>query len=158
MIGVQGVSVMNISITIGMILGGALFPKIVEKVKGIVIFVLSGIVIGLCYLSLYFIPMIGGASAVLYIALEVSGLAIGIPAIIFMMLIGVAFMKSVDKSILGRVSGINNSLVMAATPIGSFAVASLCTFLSTPNLFLIFGIMIIILFLGQIYNKALREI
>ena len=158
MIGVQGVSVMNVSITIGMILGGALFPKIVEKVKGIVIFILAGVVIGLSYLSLYFIPMFGGASVAIYIGLAVSGLAIGIPASIFIMLIGVTFMSKVDQSILGRVAGINNSLVMAATPIGSFVVASLCTFLSTPNLFLIFGIIIIVLFLGQMYNKALREI
>ena len=75
-----------------------------------------------------------------------------------MTLINVAFMECIKEEFLGRVAGVFNALVMAATPIGSLLVASLCIFLNTSTLFLIFGIGTIILFILQRFNKGLSDI
>ncbi len=147
----------SFSLTAGMLIGGAIYPKIVEKFKGINLFIMSGVILGISYLSLAFIPMIG-VDLALYVVIILVGFLFGASASIFMMIINIAFMQKTEQQYLGRAAGILNSLCMAATPVGSLVVGSLCAFLSTAQLFLIFGIGMVVLFLCQRYNKSMQEI
>ncbi len=147
----------SFSLTTGMLIGGAIYPKIAEKFKGINLFILSGVIIGIAYLSLAFVPMIG-VDLVLYGTIILLGFLFGASASIFMMIVNITFMQKTEQQYLGRAAGILNSLCMAATPVGSLVVGSLCVFLTTAQLFLIFGIGTVVLFLCQRYNKSMQEI
>ncbi len=155
--GPEVVAMISFSLTTGMLIGGAIYPKIAEKFKGINLFIISGVILGISYLALAFIPMIG-VDLVLYSVIILVGFLFGVSASIFMMIVNITFMQKTEQQYLGRAAGILNSLCMAATPVGSLVVGSLCVFLSTAQLFLIFGIGMVVLFLCQRYNKSMQEI
>lgn len=156
-LGPNAVGVANFTLTIGMILGSLIFPKLKEKFKGINVFVSCGILFGICYFSFPLLKISANIS-ITYILLALLCILFGITAGVLMTLINVAFMECIKEEFLGRVAGVFNALVMAATPIGSLLVAGLCIFLNTSTLFLIFGIGTIILFILQRFNKGLSDI
>lgn len=156
-LGPNAVGVANFALTIGMILGSLIFPKLKEKFKGINIFVSCGIILGICYFSFPLLNISANIS-ITYILLALLCILFGLTAGVLMTLINVAFMECIKEEFLGRVAGVFNALVMAATPIGSLLVAGLCIFLNTSTLFLIFGIGTIILFILQRFNKGLSDI
>ena len=153
----NAVGVANFALTIGMILGSLIFPKLKEKFKGINVFVSCGILFGICYFSFPLLKISANIS-ITYILLALLCILFGLTAGVLMTLINVAFMECIKEEFLGRVAGVFNALVMAATPIGSLLVAGLCIFLNTSTLFLIFGIGTIILFILQRFNKGLSDI
>ncbi|QAA33285.1 MFS transporter [Clostridium manihotivorum] len=155
--GVEVVSVIQFTSTIGLALGTVIYPKVKEKVKGIYLVIVSGILIGIVYI-LYFIVGQLKVQVAIYPALVLIGLLLGISAGIFLMTINVAFMEKIEKDYLGRVAGVFNSLAMAATPLGSLTVGGLCIFLNTSKLFLVFGMLTIALFLLQKFNKSLAKL
>ncbi|MEG1254362.1 MFS transporter [Clostridium sp.] len=155
--GPEVVAMLSFSLTAGMLVGGAIYPKLAERLKGIKMFIISGIILGIAYLSLAFVPMIG-TDLILYGVIILVAFLFGMSASIFTMIINVTFMQKTEQEYLGRAAGIFNSLVMMATPVGSFFVATLCAFLSIPELFLIFGIGMVVLFIFQRYNKSIQEI
>ena len=156
-LGPNAVGVANFTLTIGMILGSLIFPKLKEKFKGINVFVSCGILFGICYFSFPLLKISANIS-ITYILLALLCILFGLTAGVLMTLINVAFMECIKEEFLGRVAGVFNALVMAATPIGSLLVAGLCIFLNTSTLFLIFGIGTIILFILQRFNKGLSDI
>ena len=156
-LGPNAVGVANFALTIGMILGSLIFPKLKEKFKGINVFVCCGILFGICYFSFPLLKISANIS-ITYILLALLCILFGLTAGVLMTLINVAFMECIKEEFLGRVAGVFNALVMAATPIGSLLVAGLCIFLNTSTLFLIFGIGTIILFILQRFNKGLSDI
>ncbi|MDU2671297.1 MAG: MFS transporter [Clostridium sp.] len=156
-LGPNAVGVANFTLTIGMILGSLIFPKLKEKFKGINVFVSCGILFGICYFSFPLLKISVNIS-ITYILLALLCILFGLTAGVLMTLINVAFMECIKEEFLGRVAGVFNALVMAATPIGSLLVAGLCIFLNTSTLFLIFGIGTIILFILQRFNKGLSDI
>ena len=156
-LGPNAVGVANFTLTIGMILGSLIFPKLKEKFKGINVFVSCGILFGICYFSFPLLKISANIS-ITYILLALLCILFGLTAGVLMTLINVAFMECIKEEFLGRVAGVFNALVMAATPIGSLLVAGLCIFLNTSTLFLIFGIGTIILFILQRFNKGLSHI
>lgn len=156
-LGPNAVGVANFTLTIGMILGSLIFPKLKEKFKGINVFVSCGILFGICYFSFPLLKISANIS-ITYILLALLCILFGLTAGVLMTLINVAFMECIKEEFLGRVAEVFNALVMAATPIGSLLVASLCIFLNTSTLFLIFGIGTIILFILQRFNKGLSDI
>lgn len=155
--GPEVLAILSFTITSGMLLGGAIYPKIEEKIKKNVLFIASGVVLGLAYLSLALLPIVKD-SVVLYVGLVPITFIFGVSASIFLMLINLTFMRKTQQEYLGRAAGILNSLCMAATPVGSCVIAGLCIFLSVSQLFLFFGILMVIIFFVQRFNSVLKEI
>lgn len=155
--GPEVVAMINFAFTIGMILGGGIYPKIAERVRGIKLFVWSGVILGMGYASLALMKLVR-ADMILYGSLIIIGLVMGAGASIMMMRLNITFMTKVEQQYLGRVAGLVNSLASASTPLGAGVVGGLCLFLSTPQLFLVFGILMVVLFFAQRYNKNMQEI
>ncbi len=155
--GPEVVAMLNFAMTIGMLLGGAVYPKLAERVKGIKLFIWSGVVLGIGYSTMFFMPMIK-MDIPLYATINVIGFLMGAGASLMMMILNIAFMTKVDQQYLGRAAGIVNSLASASTPFGACLVGGLCLFLSTSQLFLIFGIAMVVLFFVQRYNKSMQEL
>ncbi|WP_040213106.1 MFS transporter [Clostridium polynesiense] len=154
--GPEIISLMNIAMTIGMILGSLFYPKLAEKFKGIYMFIITGISFGFIYIILSALTMIQKEALIPIIT--ITCFTAGVVASIFMMIVNVAFMTKVNKEYIGRVAGLFNSLAMCATPVASMIIASIAPFTSILFLYAACGVFIILLFVTQIFNKHLRDI
>ena len=155
--GPELVATMNFIITLGMIIGGAIYPKLADRVEGRKLFITSGIFLGFGYVGMFFMPMIND-KLLLYILIIIDGLIIGTVASIIMMRLNITFMTKVEQKYLGRAAGLLNSLSSASVPIGAWLVSGLCLFFKASQLFLIFGVFMMILFFIQKYNKSIIDI
>ncbi|WP_170272262.1 MFS transporter [Clostridium tarantellae] len=157
LLGSEGLVILNIAITSGMLIGSFIFPKIKERFKGINMFIFSGGVFGMNYLLLAFIKLFE-AITIRYILLFFMPFFMGIAINILFMLVNVAFMENIEQKYLSRAAGVFNSLAMSSTPVGSVLISIMCLTLSVTQLYFIFGIGIILLFIFQKYNKSIQKI
>lgn len=155
--GPEVVAMLNFTMTVGMLLGGAVYPKIAERVKGITLFIWSGVTLGIGYSTMFFLPIIKGDMP-LYTIINIIGFLMGVGASLIMMRLNITFMTKVEQQYLGRAAGIVNSLACASTPVGACLVGGLCLLLSTSQLFLIFGVLMVVLFFVQRYNRSMQEL
>lgn len=155
--GPEVVGMISFSMTGGMLIGGAIYPKVAEKIKGKKLFITAGTILGVSYLLLFLVPLIH-LSVFLHSSLILITFFVGVSASILVMIVNVTFMQKTSQEYLGRVAGIFNSMVMVSVPVGSLIVAGLCVFLSTTQLFLVFGIGMVVLFVLQKYNKSIEGI
>lgn len=154
--GPEIISFINISMTIGLILGSLVYPKIGNKIKGIYLFVVSGAFFGMVYLIFALMPLL--SKNVLIPIATITCLLGGFVASIFMLIINVAFMTNVEPEYLGRVGGLLNSMSMCSTPIASMIVAVIAPFISILYLYAGCGILVMLLFIIQLFNKHLRNL
>lgn len=154
--GPELLSIMNIAMTIGMILGSFIYPKITKWFKGVQLFISSGIGFGLIYILLFILCII--PKAILIPCISITCFLAGIIASIFMMVVNVTFMTKIDKDYIGRIGGLFNSLAMCAAPLASMLVASIAPFTSILFIYVVCGVFVILLFISQIFNKHLRKI
>lgn len=153
-LGPEVYSIIQISLIVGMALGSLVFPKVSEKVKGIKIFIAAGVLVGIPYASYYFIP---GTTCVEIILVPV-GIIFGLGAGLIMMQLNVLAMQKIEKEYMARVFGIMGALAMSAMPLGSVIVGGLCLVMSTTQIFLVVGILTVLLFLSQVFNKNIRSL
>lgn len=153
-LGPEVYSIIQVSLIVGIALGSFVFPKLNDKIKGIKIFVVCGIIMGLAYMSYCFIP------GLIYteIILALVGVIFGLGAGVIIMQLNVISMQNIEKDYMARVFGIMGALSMSSMPLGSFLLSGICKVLSTTQIFLMVGILTVILFLTQIFNKNLREL
>lgn len=129
---------------------------IAKKIKGLYLFLTSGIFFGIVYVIFAILPMVN--QTLLLPIITITCLFGGFVASLFMMVINVAFMTNINQEYLGRVAGLFNSMAMCSTPIASMVVASIAPFTSIMYLYAGCGILVILLFIAQIFNKHLRKL
>lgn len=140
-------SVFSFSLSIGMLIGSALFPYLIRKVKKSTMLTLGCYMIGVYYMAL----VLAGKMKIELLLYGIVILASGVTGIIIAQLnsmMSVEFMKLCDESYLARAAAIMNAGVMATMPIASFLIGILAKFLSTQILFIIAGVAA---FLAAIY-------
>lgn len=157
LLGIEAVTLIQVTITIGMAIGSFIFPKIPNKIKGKKIFIFSGISIGISYLGLFICTIIYNTISI-YMLLASAGCVFGIFSGILTVQISVTFLNRINKEYISRVSGVYNSIAMASSPLGSFSVGLLCLILNPAQLFLACGLVMIIFFGLQKYNKILVDL
>ncbi|WP_017413948.1 MFS transporter [Clostridium tunisiense] len=154
--GPEIISLINIAMTMGLILGSLFYPRIAKKIKGLYLFLTSGILFGIVYIIFSILPIVN--QTLLLPIITITCLFGGFVASLFMMIINVAFMTNINQEYLGRVAGLFNSMAMCSTPIASMIVASIAPFTSIMYLYAGCGILVILLFIAQIFNKHLRNL
>lgn len=73
-------------------------------------------------------------------------------------MIGVSFMEHIEESYLSRAGAIFNAIASSTIPLGSLIVATAMTFITLEQLFVATGIFTIILFVGMLFIKTLRQL
>lgn len=154
--GAEIISFINIAMTVGLILGSLSYPKIAKKIKGIYLFVVSGVLFGMVYIVFALLPAV--SQNLLIPIITIACLLGGFVASIFMMIINVAFMTNINQEYISRVGGLFNSMAMCSTPIASMVIASIAPFTSIVYLYAGCGVLVIALFLFQMFNKTLRSL
>lgn len=148
-------SVFSAAFTISMIFGGIIIPKIMKKFSFLSVFSTSGIIVGLAYLGLILIAglpreLIGGG-------LILTSGALGLGCIGMNAVANTVIMSKTDTEYISRVSSFSSCVMYGVTPVGSFLVSYLCTFLSIAQLFVVFSIGLTIIFICVRFNKVFKE-
>ena len=156
-LGAQGVSCIMLSLQLGLALGSFIYPKINKKVKGIYIIVISGIMLGSFYSAYYYITCISNNILLELMLITISAF-VGFSTGILIVKIHVAIMDNVENEVLARVSSIISALAMIATPLGSFLVSIFCNVVAIDLLFFIVGIITVVFFIIQLFNKSIQKI
>lgn len=155
--GAYVMSLFNVSILVGVLLGGILVPMLKNRVSGKAMFIASGVFIALSYLGLSVIHLIDG-DVIKFALLSVLTFIMGASIPLINMQVGIAMMTKVDKEFLSRVGANLNTFGMCATPLGALLAGAAISFISISQLFGICSILLLVLSLSQIRNKTLKSL
>lgn len=154
----KGLSVAGISSTIGLGIGAFLFPYLRKHFSARILFITGGMFIGISYLLWVWISHYSGQVMLTYVMLASTMLVFGFFASFVETVIGVSFMEHIEDSFLSRAGAIFNAIASSTIPLGSLIVATAMTFITLEQLFVATGIFTIILFVGMLFIKTLRQL
>lgn len=149
-------SVVGVSMSIGMGLGSLVVPKLLAKVSRFGLLFAGLAVLSVCFISLCLLPTFSD----MWKWLSLGGIffIFGIGNAFANTVVQVSFMEKVEEQYLARIMGIMGSLCMAAMPVASFLSAALAKFISVPYIFLIFGVLSLLGTLSALFIKPLRQL
>jgi len=138
-------SVVSTSLSVGMIIGAALYPYIGNRLGKRVIVVLGGYSVGLYYFTFIIAGHFITYDIAKYILIGILSAVVGAAISVMSSMTGVEFMKNVKEEYLARSSSLSNALCTAAMPVTSFVISAAAGFTSTAVLFIISGVLDIVI-------------
>ncbi|WP_167954904.1 MFS transporter [Anaerosporobacter faecicola] len=132
-------SVLGITLSLGMICGSITYPMLSQKLSKRAIVCLGGYSIAIYYIILVLAGYVNEWVVGMYAITSLGSFLMGVLVSLMLTLVNVEFMKKVEESYLARVGALFNSVCVAAIPIVSFFITVLAKFLSTKVLFIITG-------------------
>lgn len=153
-----GLSVQGIASTAGIGIGTFLFPFIKKKVSNRNLFIIGGVMIGVCYLLWVLLAYHHELQWLTYTCLAASSFLFGFFASFIMSVINISFMQHIEEAYISRVGAIFNAIASCMTPLGSLLVAGLTLFLTVNQLFIFTGIFTILLFMSMLGIKVLKQL
>jgi DHA3 family macrolide efflux protein-like MFS transporter len=141
--GPEMLSAVKMLMVVGMMAGSAVMPKI--KVSSGKLAILAGIIMGVSLLEIAVVPSIARIS-VRYTVLIMGMFLIGLGGGILNVIVGSSFLTLVPKEMFGRIGGLVNAIMVASMPVSSFFCSLLAVKLSVTQIFIIFGIFTIFVY------------
>lgn len=149
-------SYIKILMTLGMMIGAAVLPKLqISKKNRVVAF--AGIVMGLTLVIMSVTPNVSIA-LIKMAALTISMFFIGAGGGMLNVVVGSTMMKAVPQEMMGRVSAFNAAIMQASMPIASFICSGLALKLSVTQIFGVFGILTMISYLVLYCTQRLNHL
>lgn len=149
-------SVLGISISVGMLCGAALYPVISKRLSKWLITCIGGYSIALFYFSFVLIGSFVHVEALTYVLVAAVAFVVGIAISLLTSFCNIEFMKSVKEEYLARTAAIFGAGCVAAMPVVSFLVSAVVGFTSTPLLFIIAGTLDVLICLRLCRRKIFR--
>jgi MFS family permease len=149
-------SVLQISITLGMIIGATVYPYISRKLSRHAIASLGGYSIAVYYFTFVFAGNYVDSVLILYIIISVVSFAVGIAVSLFSSLCSVEFVKNIESAYMARVSAIFGATCVAAIPVVSLIISALAGVVSTIVLFFVAGVLDVIICISLCNKKRFR--
>lgn len=149
-------SVMGVSMTLGLALGSLVVPKLLENTTRFRLLFFGGVGASVCIASLAFIPKLSGLW--IWIVLALANSAWGIFASLVGVVINVSFVEKTEEQFLARATGIMSSLCAAAMPVAAFLSAVLVKAIDVHYILLVFGILSLLGALCVPFIKPLRNL
>lgn len=155
--GSQLISIMGITMVIGMMIGSSIFPFLTDRFS-----VRQRIAIPAMLLGIYYVGTLGGLLfanqvAWVYFFAGVSNFIGGLAVAVANATVSVMFMSTVDEKYMARVSGLMGSLAVAAMPVVSGICSLLALWISVPKMYVIGGTMCAIIGIVIIIKKVKFE-
>lgn len=132
-------SILGISISVGMIAGAAVFPYIKRKLSSRAVVILSGYSIAVFYFSFVIVGKFIASAALIYVIMALVSFYLGIAVALLSCLFSVEFTKNIKAEYMARCSAISGALCVAATPVVSFIISAVAGLTTTAVLFIIAG-------------------
>jgi|LSQX01.3.fsa_nt_gb DHA3 family macrolide efflux protein-like MFS transporter len=154
--GPEMLSAIQLALVAGMALGSFITPKI-DVLGRKKLFIGGGVIVSIIVSALWQIPNIPGIIlrlAVMISLLVIMGIGVGVQNVIF----SAAFMRHIDKDLMGRLGGITNAILVAAMPLGALLSSIAAKIAPVPVIFLISGVFSIILYFVMMRIRILKEL
>jgi DHA3 family macrolide efflux protein-like MFS transporter len=155
--GPEALSAMGVAFLGAMFIGSLIVPIWSNWLKPLYTFVLSGTILSFGYIFLGTISNVK-SSSVMYILFILICLLMGLFIPSMNVPLRVAIMKNVQKDKLTFTISFINMLALSSTPLGGAFVGFLLGFVPLIGLFYVFGAMLVVLFISQLFNKALSSL
>lgn len=133
-------SVMGISLTIGMGLGSYSYPMLAEKISLTTSILISNVMIGVFYFGCIIASNFTSSLIFFYLFLLSLCLLFGLSIALMSTALSVHLMKKIDKNYLSRIMGISSALSVGAMPVISFIISAASVYFSVSHIFIGFGI------------------
>lgn len=151
-------SLLNICLTIGVLLGGAVYPMIQDKINTKLLFALSCLFIAFLYLWIAFMDNSGmNAVGVLYYAIAAGYLFYGLFAGFLTSGLGIILMQYTEQEYMSRINTIFTALGEAVVPVASSAAGLLLHFWEINVVFLLIAAGIFLSLAGIIVFYIARQ-
>lgn len=145
--GSEMLSLLSLLITLGMCVGGALYPYVSKIIKPFKILVSGGLMISLMYLFMLLGSLFSGFLPALYAFPSLAMFFSGFGVALMSSCLSVQFMNHTSQEYLSRVSGIMNAIGTASIPMASFLISFAALRLQVETIFLCIAVLCAILFL-----------
>ncbi len=156
-LGANGIVVLSLSFMISMIIGSLMVPSLTKKFGGRKVFLFGGMVVATGYLMMSGLVIFSGQITG-YIGLGITSVIMGSTLTFLQVPTSVTLMREVDRAVMTRVFSLMNVLALSSIPLGAAMSAFLVAFVDINTMFIITSIGIFILFITQIWNKALYKL
>ena len=138
--GVEILSIISVSFTVGMLCGSVSYPMVAEYIGRKTLFCISGLFFGLYYILLVVCQPLYGNRLVTDSLVACLSVIFGIFIGFCQCSISILFMKNVSKEYIARVGSIATSICVISLPVVSFIISGVVTVVSTQTIFLFAGI------------------
>lgn len=146
-------SVLNVVLSIGMLLGGIAYPSIRKRIRDYKLYKVSFAYIGLLYLVVALCSFDSSGSGMVYVVPVILYFFYGVAASFLATGLGLQLLENVEQSYMARVSTVYSAIVSLATPTVSFLAGILTGKIGMQPLFLTIAALILcITFLHVIQN------
>ena len=152
-----GLSVSGIGVTAGFGVGAFFFPMLKKRFTSRNLFILGGVMVGICYVIWYLAPFINHITSLTYTVLALSTFLLGFFGSFMLSVLQISFMEHIEQTYISRVGAIFNAIASSATPLGSLMVAGAMLFLSVSQLFIVTAVFTLALFAGMLSIKVLKQ-
>ncbi len=148
-VGSELLSVYNIAAIAGLGIGTVVFPYLAQKLKPLPVVSMSGICLGICYVSMILLSGFTYGNLLLSgILCAVTVFGIGVSLSFAIGIVNVQFMKVVEEQYLARAASIVSAGACAVMPVMSFLISALLLKVSVSVIFILCGVLCVVVFGG----------
>lgn len=155
--GAEVLSILGISLTVGMLAGSAFYPMFCKLLSSKYIVFWGGAGIGIYYLGLILCAPFYSNKYFMYVFVAVASTLFGIFATMLLAFIQVEFVRRVRETYLARTGAIMDAIGSAATPLVGFLISAIAVFVKTEWIFAAAGILDFVVCLFILRSKVLDE-
>ena len=152
---VQILTAISISISVGMLLGSVIYQFLSFRINTSILGI-GGILTGVFYITASCVTNLSAVLPVKVCIIVAISFVLGIVLAFMNNYVQIYFIKKVNKEYLSRISSISTAISTALSPLTAFAVGLLAVIFETSTIFLIWGFIIIFIFisLGYCLNES----
>lgn len=146
---VQVLTAISIAVSVGMLLGSVMYQFLPPRMINASILGIGGILLGAFYITAFFVTTLATVLQMKVCIIVAISFVLGIALAFMNNYVQIYFIKEVNKEFLSRISSISTTITTALSPITAFAVSLLAAVFETSTIFIIWGIIVIFVFISM---------
>ena len=155
--GAEILSILGISITVGMLLGSVTYPMVQRIIPGKGLWIASGLGIALFYIMLPVCRPLYTSRILVYAFTAVFSFILGYTVALVNSHLSVFAVKRIRTDYLARISGITTAAGAASMPVASFLVSIVVAYVDTSAIFITSGVLALIVTVCMIFSRTLGQ-
>lgn len=155
--GAEILSILGISITVGMLLGSVTYPMVQRIIPGKGLWIASGLGIALFYIMLPVCRPLYTSRILVCAFTAVFSFILGYTVALVNSHLSVFAVKRIRTDYLARISGITTAAGAASMPVASFLVSIVVAYVDTSAIFITSGVLALIVTVCMFFSKTLGQ-
>lgn len=153
--GAEILSILGISITVGMLLGSVTYPMVQRGTSDRVIWVVGGLGVTAFYIFLPICKPLYASKILMYIFTTILALILGYTVALVNSHLNVFMVKRISQDFLARIAGIVTAISVASIPIASFLLSVIVAYANTSAIFIASGVLALLVTICMLFSKTL---